>query len=143
MKLLGVVLLVVVCAACDKKSTDAPTGKAKVGTATAGGSGSAVSATAGSGQGPGSAATAYDPWAGLPPGADTKLGAKCGDKLNKIDPWDGGRPKDDKKVDVATLEKPAADKVPLKDFGGVGASGFKVTYNPSTHKNHEEYRSLF
>jgi hypothetical protein len=90
-------------------------------------------------------AVAYDPWSGgPPPGADTNLGAKCGNKLNQIDPWDGQpKPKDDKKVDVASIQKPVADKVEIKDFGGISSSGFKVTYNPSKNKNHEEYRSLF
>ncbi|MBA3393376.1 MAG: DUF4344 domain-containing metallopeptidase [Deltaproteobacteria bacterium] len=102
----------------------------------AGGSGSAVAV----------AAAPIDPWAGPPPGSDTTLGADCGPKLNKIDPWAGSPtppPKLDTKVDVSMIEKPIADKVQLKDFGGVTASGFRVTYNPSRHKNHEEYRALF
>ncbi len=100
----------------------------------------------GSDMGSGSAQVAYDPWSGgPPPGADTKLGAKCGPKLNKIDPWDQSpKPPENTKVDVASIEKPKADKVELKDFGGLDTtSGFKVTYNPSRIKNHEQYRELF
>ena len=87
----------------------------------------------------------YDPWSGgPPPGADTELGKNCGPKLNKIDPWDQSpKPKEDKKVDVATIEPAKKDKVEIKDFGGISSGGFKVTYNPSPIKNHEQYRSLF
>nr|MBA3820566.1 hypothetical protein [Deltaproteobacteria bacterium] len=71
---------------------------------------------------------------------------KCGHKLNKIDPWAGSPtpPKRlEQKVEVAQIEQPVADRVELKDLGGGTSGGFKVTYNPSRQKNHEEYRSLF
>lgn len=151
MKQFGVVLAAVVCLASCKKNDYFDKGK---------GSGEPVAAKseegkdktagsaahAGSGDMAGSGTQiAYDPWSGgPPPGSDTNLGAKCGPKLNKIDPWDQTpKPKDDKKVDVAQIEPPKKDKVEIKDFGGVGTSGFKVTYNPSRQKNHEEYRALF
>jgi hypothetical protein len=87
----------------------------------------------------------HDPWAGPPPGADTDLGANCGPKLNQIDPWAGSpKPKEDTKVDVATIEKPKEDKVEIKDFGGIATTtGFRVTYNPGAGRNHEQYRKLF
>jgi len=138
----------VFCASC--KKSDYFDKKAGEGSATAkpeegkpnAGSDHAGSAMEGSGA---TQVAANDPWAGgPPPGSDTNLGAKCGPKLNKIDPWDQApKPKDDTKVDVAQIEPAKKDTVEIKDFGGVSASGFKVTYNPSRIKNHEEYRALF
>ncbi|MDQ3334588.1 MAG: DUF4344 domain-containing metallopeptidase [Myxococcota bacterium] len=143
----GVALALLLCASCKKsdyfdkasqgsgsataKTDEAPNPSADTGSATAGSAAPQV---------------AHDPWSGgPPPGSDTNLGADCGPKLNKIDPWDQApKPKDDNKVDVAQIEPARKDKVEIKDFGGVSTtSGFKVTYNPSRIKNHEEYRALF
>src|SRR5688572_4574053 len=142
MKLVGVAIALVVCASCKKNDEYF---KKVEGSAAA--KPEEAKPTAGSAEGSGSATqVAYDPWSGgPPPGSDTDLGAKCGPKLNQIDPWDTtAKPKkDDPKVDVASIEKPIADKVDIKDFGGISSSGFRVTYNPSRNKNHEEYRALF
>jgi len=147
MKHLGVALALILCASCKKsnyfdKTAEGATKTEEAKPATA----DKPAATEGSAAaGSATQVAINDPWAGgPPPGSDTNLGAKCGPKLNKIDPWDQTpKPKDDTKVDVASIEKPVADKVEIKDFGGVSASGFKVTYNPSRVKNHEEYRALF
>ena len=148
MKHAGVALtaLLFVCASCKKsdyfdKKANEGSGVAKVEE----GKPAAGSDHEGSGMGSATQVAINDPWAGgPPPGSDTNLGAKCGPKLNKIDPWDQApKPKEDKKVDVAQIEPSKKEKVEIKDFGGVAASGFKVTYNPSRIKNHEEYRSLF
>jgi hypothetical protein len=139
----GVALALVVCAACKKSDYFDKAGQ---------GSGSATAKTEEAkpdetkpADGSAAPQVAYDPWSGgPPPGSDTNLGANCGPKLNKIDPWDQApKPKDETKVDVASIEPAQKDKVEIKDFGGVTTSGFKVTYNPSRIKNHEEYRALF
>lgn len=151
MKHAGVALaaLLFVCASCkksdyfDKKAGEGSSAVAKPEEAKpAAGSDQGSAAAEGSGA---TQVAINDPWAGgPPPGSDTDLGAKCGEKLNKIDPWDQApKPKDDAKVDVAQIEPAKKDQVEVKDFGGVSASGFRVTYNPSRIKNHEEYRSLF
>src|SRR5689334_6304733 len=80
-----------------------------------------------------------DSWASVASGGDTKLGAKTGDDLAKLEV-----PKPTQlaaKVDVATLEKPVSAKVELMGFstgGGVGElTGFKVVYNPGHSPSHE------
>jgi hypothetical protein len=147
MKLAGVALAfgLVLCASCNKKEQSlgeslGSAAKPNEATKTETGSDKATEGSAGSA----TQVAVADPWAGPPPGSDTTLGKKCGHKLNQIDPWDGTpKPKDDTKVDVASIEKPTENKVEIKDFGGVSSGGFKVTYNPSKVKNHEQYRELF
>ena len=146
MKHVGVAIaLMLFCASCKKSDYFEKSGQGSGAVAKPEEANKPDDKTAGSGSGS-ATQIAYDPWSGgPPPGADTNLGAKCGPKLNKIDPWDQApQPKDDKKIDVAQIEPAQKDKVEIKDFGGVSTSaGFKVTYNPSRIKNHEEYRSLF
>ena len=140
------VIAVLATAGCDKKSSTAAGGAAASPSA-AGSAGEPGSAeeTGSVGSAEAVAVAAQDPWAGPPPGADTKLGEACGDKLEKIDPWAGGSapPALDAPVDLATIEQPVATKVGIGDFGGVTGRGFRVVYNPSKNPNHEQYRELF
>ncbi|MDB4964135.1 MAG: hypothetical protein JWP01_4134 [Myxococcales bacterium] len=126
------VIAVLLCVGCKKKEP-------------------AAAATAGSGsvESAGSAA-AVDPWNGPPAQADTKLGAKTGDELAKLDaqpviPASALAPQDDaaQAATIKNIAQPTPDKVAIKGFARVETHGFKVTYNPSSNASHESYRTIF
>lgn len=128
-------VLLLACAACDKKQApaDQPTKDEKKPGDKLAGSGDAKSGK-------------FDPWDAPPPGSETKIGANLGDDFAKIEvaaPGKGNVMRLVDKVDVAKLEKAAEEKVSLKGFGKAESSGFKVTYNPSKNTTHEKYRSVF
>ncbi|MDB4955235.1 MAG: hypothetical protein JWO36_2804 [Myxococcales bacterium] len=45
------------------------------------------------------------------------------------------------KVELSSIAKPAEPKLAIRGFGSVAASGFTVTYNPSSNAVHEQFRS--
>jgi len=130
--------VVLLATACDKKqepAKDPSADKAKDGKGS------------GSGSGGGEKSAEFDPWDAPPPGTgDGKFGAKVGDDFAKIEVAAKAKPDVMRlvdKIDVATLEKPAEEKISLKGFGTTENAGFKVTYNPSKVANHEKYRAVF
>jgi hypothetical protein len=83
----------------------------------------------------------YDPWAGPPPGASTKLGEKTGGALATID-TKAAPSAFSTKVDVAAIAKPAEPKLAIHGFSNIAETGFTVTYNPSQNPVHEQFRSV-
>lgn len=110
------------------------------------GSGSAVAA------GSGSAAAAFDPWAGPPPGSDSKSNGNLGDDLRqgtaeKVEASDlEAKSPEQRLADIKAIAAPVDDgsKPLVKGFASVSSeNGFHVVYNPSKHAGHEHYRSVF
>jgi hypothetical protein len=127
------VIALVVCAGCKKNNAESKAAPPATGSAGSAGSGAAV-----------------DPWNGPPAGADTKLGAKTGDDLAKLDikaavPASALAPQDDaaQAATIKNIAQPTPDKVEIKGFARVETGGFRVTYNPSSNASHESYRSIF
>lgn len=149
----------VLCAACDKKQSDAPpAGSGSAAVTTPAGSGSAAVTTpagsgsaVGSGSGSASAAADPDPWDAKPQDVVTQVGGKSGDDLAQIDPWDKApddKPPEDlqEKVDVAKIEKPVEDKVDQIDIPTIDSKetgGFKVIYNDGKKDSHNKFKALF
>lgn len=132
---------VLVCA-CNKKPADEKTTEPIAGSA----QGSAEPTETGS-----AVAAAWDPWAGPPPGSDSKKNGSIGVDLKQAD----AEKVDDKALETKKLEDRAADiksiaapvddtKPIVKGFASVNADyGFHVVYNPSKQAAHEHYRGVF
>lgn len=135
-----VIVVAVLAGACNKKAEDKKTGtEAPVaGSAAATGSGSAAPTAA------------WDPWAGPPPGADTKANAGLGDDLKsaevKVDDKELETKKlEDRAADIKAIAAPVDSNKPLmRGFASVNSeNGFHAVYTPSKQAGHEHYRTVF